>query len=491
MLLPTIRYVGYGREMTYEQARAGMMARGAELGVHRKFDLAHMRALAAAVGDPEKRFRSVLIAGTNGKGSTAATLASILRAAGVRVGLYTSPHLERMNERIVVDGRAIGDEEFARVYERVEMAAEELVREGVVPHAPSFFEMMTAMAFVHFADAGVEIAVLEVGMGGRLDATNIVEPLVSVVTDIALDHMEWLGPTLSEIAREKAGILREGGTMVTLPQHPEVNEVLGEAATRLNVRGVNAAEYLPRGRDEGRGNIWTARVMGNEVVVASPLRGQHQQRNVANAIAAAVELAGRHGVAISAEQIAAGVAATEWPARLEMWEMRGRRVLLDVAHNPAGAWTLRAALAEMFGDGGGEGESKSKSKSESKSKSKSGSESEATLLFGCLKDKPVVEMAAILFPMFGRVMVTRPGSARAAELEDMLAAGARVGAEMEAVADPAAALERAIAMTPEGGLVVIAGSVYLAGELRGELRRRGARIVTNTVANTELAARRG
>ena len=198
-----------------------------------------------ALGDPQLQFPSVLIAGTNGKGSTAATLASILTAAGLRTGLYTSPHLERPNERIRVDREEIADEDFARLYFRVHDVAQELVRTGQLPQLPSYFEILTAQAFLYFAERKVDIAVLEVGMGGRLDATNVVDPLLSIVTDISLDHTEWLGSTIAAITREKAGILRRGGTMITLPQHPEANQVLGEVATELGVRGVSAVPYMP------------------------------------------------------------------------------------------------------------------------------------------------------------------------------------------------------------------------------------------------------
>jgi len=259
----------------------------------RKFSLDEVRILLAALGNPERRFPAVLIAGTNGKGSTAATLASILTEAGLCTGLYTSPHLERPNERIRVGREEIADADFARLFFLVSDEGDRLVRKGKLPQMPSFFEMLTALAFLYFAESKVEIAVLEVGMGGRLDATNVVEPLISVVTDISLDHMEWLGPTIAAIAREKAGILREGGTMITLPQHPEANQVLGQVAIELDVRGVSAVPYMPASGAKGP---YTVEALGATVKVDSPLKGAHQQRNVALAIAATVELAARHGL---------------------------------------------------------------------------------------------------------------------------------------------------------------------------------------------------
>src|SRR5690349_8821002 len=205
-----------------------------------KFDLAHMRVLLAALDNPERRFPAVLIAGTNGKGSTAATLASILQVAGLKTGFYTSPHLVRINERIRLNGSEIPDDEFALVHDLVDRTAERLVGEGELPWHPSFFEMMTAIAFEHFARAKVNIAVLEVGMGGRLDATNVVDSVVSVITDISLDHQKFLGNTVAEIAREKAGIIRPGGIVVTLPQQPQANDVIGNAILDAEARAVNA-----------------------------------------------------------------------------------------------------------------------------------------------------------------------------------------------------------------------------------------------------------
>src|ERR1700726_4142071 len=208
--------------MSYENAVASMFALGHELSQtpSNKFDLAHMRVLLKAMNHPERVFPSVLIAGTNGKGSTAAALASILRASGLKTGLYTSPHLLRINERIRVNGKEISDDNFAFLHAQVDRVAENLVETAELPWHPSFFEMMTAIAFEHFSREQVDLAVLEVGMGGRLDATNVVEPLVSIIADISLDHQKFLGETVGEIARGKGGIIRAGGVVVTLPQHP-------------------------------------------------------------------------------------------------------------------------------------------------------------------------------------------------------------------------------------------------------------------------------
>ena len=413
----------------------------------RKFSLDEIRVLLEALGDPQKRFNAVLIAGTNGKGSTASTLASILSAVGLRTGLYTSPHLERANERIRLDRAEIGDDDFARVYFRVHDAAQQLVLDGRLELLPSYFEILTAQALLYFAEEGAEITVLEVGMGGRLDATNIVDPLISVITDISLDHTEWLGETIALIAREKAGILRRNGTMVTLPQHPEANQVLGEVATELDVRGVSAVPYMPSVDTDA---AYTVNALGTEIVVDSPLRGAHQHRNLALAIAAAVELAEKHGFPVTPAAIAEGIRQTRWPGRLE--RIRGPHVewVLDVAHNPAGVWALRAGLRNVFGAAKG-----------------------PVLIFSCLRDKPVGEMAQILFPLFEQVILAPIHAARAAAMDDLLAAARKVGTPAVAAESVGEAL-RIARERAAGGTVVISGSVYLVGEARGLLVRSEA-----------------
>jgi dihydrofolate synthase / folylpolyglutamate synthase len=450
--------------MSYAAAIEALNALAPELHTapgraRRKFSLAEIGVLLADMGNPQNAFKSVLIAGTNGKGSTASTLASILRASGMRTGLYTSPHLERPNERIRVEGEEISDADFAAHYFAVSEAADALVAAGRLAQTPSFFETLTAMAFRHFAQAGIEVAVLEVGMGGRLDATNIVDPLVSVITDISLDHTEWLGSTIGAIAREKAGILRQNGVLVTLPQHPEANQAIGEAATKLGVRGVNAAGYVPAwgpASEERQGRPYRLQVMGREIEIASPLAGAHQQRNVALAIAAAVELAEHHGFPVSAESIAAGVHDTRWPGRLEVLRTGDVTWILDVAHNPAGAWALRAGLRPYL-----EGEA--------------AAGRPATLVFSCLRDKPIAEMAQILFPLFDRVVMAPIASPRAARMDELMAAAKATGTAAEAGASVDAALQQA---RPEGrGVVVVSGSVYLVGDARALLlgHRSGVR----------------
>ena len=412
----------------------------------RKFSLDEIRILLSALGDPQLRFPSVLIAGTNGKGSTAATLASILTSSGLRTGLYTSPHLSRVNERIRLDRVEIDDESFAALYFRVHDAAQRLVLDASLPQLPSFFEILTAQALLCFAEAQVDIAVLEVGMGGRLDATNIVDPLISVITDISLDHTEWLGSTIAAITREKAGILRRNGTLITLPQHPEANQALGEVATALDVRGVSATIFMPPASVTA-GAPYVVQALNATIHVDSPLSGAHQHRNIALAIAAAVELASNHGIPVTPSAISEGIHTTRWPARLERIERDGVEWILDVAHNPAGAWALRAGLRAAAAD----------------------QETPRTLVFSCLRDKPVMEMAQILFPLFETVIIAPMHTARAAALDDLLAAAKATGTSAIAAESVPHALELARQHQPHVSQIVVSGSVYLVGEVRSLL----------------------
>lgn len=518
--------------MQYQQALDTLASLGPELrtgkalasGVPpRKFSLDHIRILLGELGDPQQKFPSVLIAGTNGKGSTAATLASICQSAGLRTGLYTSPHLLRVNERMRVNGQDIADDAFGRLFERVFSTAEQLVTQQRLPHTPSFFELLTATAFLFFAEQQIALAVLEVGLGGRLDATNVVEPIISVITDIGIDHTEFLGNTLAEIAREKAGILRPDGVLVTLSQHPEANAAIGETAVALNVRGVDAARCLPpRGfigqpampppipgpghspgepqvpqltavndvepfnRNELEGpspiahgipsvasgvppsvmqfsplgrNRYPLSLDGEILWMDSPLSGHHQQRNLALAVSTALELRANHGFALSNQAIEDGVRATVWPGRLE-WITADPHsphphapLLLDVAHNPAGAWALRSALAQLP------------------------DKRPRTLIFSCLADKQIEEMARILLPLFDptsgdpdrrgdRILLAPIANPRAATVDQLLAVAHSLEIPAHAAPHVAAALQQAQVLTPPEGIIVATGSVYLIGELR-------------------------
>ena len=438
--------------MTYALAVEQLLALGHELHqtpAH-KFDLDNMRVLLHALGNPERRFQSVLIAGTNGKGSTAATLAAITQAAGIRTGLYTSPHLIRVNERLRINGDEISDSEFAEIYERVDRASRQLIASSDLPWHPSFFETLTAMAFEYFASLGVELAILEVGMGGRLDATNATDPAISVITDIDLDHQKFLGKTIAEIAREKAGIIRRKGVVVTLPQHPQANDVIGNAILEAGARGVNATPYMPpvspgvareTGNEPGAGarNLYPLEVMGQQITVDSPLVGRHQLRNIALAIATAEEL-NRFGFRITAGAVERGIRETHWPGRFQRMSA-GKdhpEIVLDVAHNPAGAWALRSALSQNYPD------------------------RPFTLVFGAMRDKAISEIADILFPLAAHIIVTVPDNPRAAGCNEVRAA-CRVPAEILCEPFPAEALRRARELAGPSGLIVVTGSIYLVG----------------------------
>ncbi len=437
-----------------------------------KFDLAHMRVLLAALGHPEKRFPSVLVAGTNGKGSTAATLASILQASGLKTGLYTSPHLVRINERIRLNGTAIGSDDFAALHDVVDRAAVRLVREGDLPWHPSFFETLTAMTFEHFARSRPDMVVLEVGMGGRLDATNVVEPLLSIITDISLDHQKYLGETVGEIAREKAGILRRGGIAITLPQLPGANDAIGNAILDLGARAVDAVPYVPSisGQWSVASGLWQRyplEVCGETIMVESPLVGRHQMRNLGLAIAAAVELrkqaTDEHGInQITPETIARGIRETRWPGRFQVVPAEGDdpEYVFDVAHNPAGAWALRATLSDAY---------------QNPEKNALGNGREITMVFGVMRDKAVKEITEILFPIAGHVIVTHANNPRSAGPEEIRQAAARVaaGVAIEEAEDVASALERARKVAGARGLIVVTGSIYIVGEA---MRMLGVRI---------------
>jgi dihydrofolate synthase/folylpolyglutamate synthase len=461
--------------MTYDEVLQKLHALGPELAAKpgqpaRKFTLEAMRTLLDALGNPERAFRSVLIAGTNGKGSTAATLAAIASAAGLRTGLYTSPHLLRVNERIRLSSASadgsltdMEDDVFADLFSRVDSQATALVASGALPNYPSFFELLTAAGFLYFAQSGVELAVIEVGLGGRLDATNTVQPLLSIVTDIGMDHMDFLGDTLTQIATEKSGILRQDGVLVTLSQHPEANAAIGQAAVAKNVRGVDAARCLPPTRQlppPPDSDTWLPRnrydlaIDGEPLHIDSPLFGQHQQRNIALAIAAAIELRTNHGLSIPNSAIEAGVRATFWPGRLELISTHDHApLLLDVAHNPAGAWTLRAAIAQLP------------------------QHKPRTLIFSCLADKAIEEMAQVLLPLFDstsgdperaldHVVFAPIQNPRAATVDQLIAAAHALDVPAHAAPHVPGALAQALAVTPADGIIVATGSIYLIGELR-------------------------
>ncbi len=398
--------------------------------------LGRMRDLLERVGSPDAALRCVLVAGTNGKGSVARTLAACLRAAGRRTALYTSPHLQHVGERVQVDLEPSTEAQVEAAVARVRPAAEAV--------GATFFEVMTAAALVRFAEAGADWAVLEVGLGGRLDATNAVEPELSCVTTVALDHTAILGGTVEEIAAEKAGVLRAGRPVVSGVQGA-AGRVIAERAAALE------APLLTYGKafwGEAVALSWAgvaftwrraAGGRGDGVRVVSPLVGRHQVTNLSLALEAAVAVGVDPGVAVRA------VADARWPGRLERFEYLGRRVVLDGAHNPAAAAALAAAVRELQGG-------------------------VAVLIFGASADKDVRGVLAELVPLADDVVLTRavrsPRAMDAAALASELPSG--LGTPL-AAADPELALQLAVRLTEPGETVLIAGSLFLVGEARDAL----------------------
>jgi dihydrofolate synthase/folylpolyglutamate synthase len=410
-----------------------------------KLGLENVTRLLRRLGDPQAAFPSVQIAGTNGKGSTAAMLAGICRAAGLRAGLYTSPHLVSVTERVRVGGREISRESFARHATRVREAAEEVGRESGA--LPTFFEQVTGIALSAFADEKVELAILETGLGGRLDATTAAGARWVAVTPVALDHQEYLGDTLAEIAAEKAAVIRPGTRAVVAPQEPEAAEVIMRRCRESGVEprlATDDVEVEDAGTD-GRLRV-RLRTAGRVYAgVRLALRGRHQLTNAATAVALA-EMLADDGFAVSREHITHGLETAEHAGRLEVDESRRPAVLYDGAHNVAGARALRAYLDE-FAPGG------------------------VTMVFGAMRDKELEEIGRVLFPAARHLVLTAPQSPRAAAVERLLRAVPVPPSSSTIALAPSSrdALVIARTHTPPGGTVCVTGSLYLVGEVKALL----------------------
>jgi dihydrofolate synthase/folylpolyglutamate synthase len=430
------------------------------------FGLARVRRLLAALGDPQRRVPVVHVAGTKGKGSTVAMLAAILQAAGHRVGRYMSPHVDALEERICVAGRPISAADLTRAFaavipvvDRMDAAAE---RHG--GRGPTWFEVFTAVAFVHFARAEVEVAVLETGLGGRLDATNVSHPLVSVITSISLDHMQILGPTIARIAREKAGIIKRGCPVVSGAVHPAARRVIVATAARRRVPLLQldrdfAVDYVPpvadrtadrtaaRNTEPLRPGAARLRLPGDSLGAGALLplgmAGPHQAVNAALAVVAARCLE-RRGLRVGDRAIARGLAAARLPARVEVVGSRPL-VVLDAAHNVASMQSLVETLAPI-----------------------AATHRPRVLLFAVSGDKQIEEMLAAVRDRFDHVVVTRYATnPRAATLTRLLDACRAAGLEDPRTATaPAEALRMARSLAGPRGMVCVAGSFFLAAEIR-------------------------
>ena len=442
--------------MNYEDAVRYLLSLGRELAAPTqaaaaKFSLENITILLERLGRPDRACPVVHIAGTNGKGSTAAFVERILREAGFRTGLNTSPHLERINERVRIGGEEISDERFAEVFTRIHAVIEELLAEGKLQAHPTYFECVTALAFEAFAQERVEFAVIEVGLGGRLDATNVVAPVVTIITRIDFDHENYLGHSLKEIAGEKAGILKPQVPAVFAPQFPEVHEVLVTRAKELVCPFVETSEAYRVENETFEGGCARATVLEaatpNTYRLEPNLPGRFQLQNALNALGAARILQNR-GYRITDENIVLGIAGTEWPGRLERLQTRPD-IYLDGAHNPGAARELAHFLQENFAD------------------------RKVFLIYGAMRDKAVDEVAGLLFPHAHEVIFTQPGTPRAVSAAQLAEIAGDHARQFSMIPNAEEALDSVLAKAKPEDVIFITGSLYLVGELRHVWKTRG------------------
>jgi dihydrofolate synthase / folylpolyglutamate synthase len=413
-----------------------------------KLGLSNIERLCEALGHPERSFASLHVAGTNGKGSVTAMAHAALVAGGVRAARYTSPHLTRLNERFVIGRSPIADDDLEAAAARVLDTADDLVRHNVLTAPPTFFEATTAIAFESFRRARVEMAVVEVGLGGRFDATNVITPIACAITSIALDHQEQLGNTLASVAFEKSGIIKAGVPVVvgSLPAEAAavVQRVAEERAAPLTLASEAGARVVEVSDGRATIELWTPQHHYGPVTLA--LRGEHQVANAAVTVQL-LEAARAAGFHVPFEAIESGLAMVEWPARLERLDAgSGRTVLVDAAHNPEGALALARYLQRWHPE-------------------------RPPLVFAAMRDKDVDGIARALLPACGAVVTTAPATRRA-EDPDVLASLVRTidpGRRVRVVPDTRRAVEAAL---EDGPFVCVAGSIFLAGEVRDALHGR-------------------
>lgn len=437
--------------MTYDQSVRYLFTLGRELASPlqaraAKFDLLNITAVCERLGHPDRGFKSVHVAGTNGKGSTAAMIESVARVSGVRTGMYSSPHLLRINERIRIDGEDIADSDFAQSFDRVHAVIEELLASGALAAHPTFFECITAMAFDSLAQAKVDLAVIEVGMGGRLDSTNIIAPEVAVITPIDFDHENFLGHSIAEIAREKAGIIKTGAWVVSAAGHPAAQEVIRRRSAEQQARLIDVASVARASnlRSEDGCYRFTATTdlpgtADRSVEVRLPLAGRFQVQNALTAITAARLLAER-GFPITDEGISNGLGSVRWPGRLERLQSTPA-VYVDGTHNPAGARELAGFWDEQFAG------------------------RRIHLVYGAMRDKAVDEVAGLLFPRAASVILTQSRQPRALSAEALASMTRHLADSVEIVAEPSTALERAFEKAGPEDVVFVTGSLYLVGDI--------------------------
>jgi dihydrofolate synthase / folylpolyglutamate synthase len=414
-----------------------------------KLGLENISILLEDLGQPQRAYPSVLVAGTNGKGSVSAMIDSILRAAGLRTGLYTSPHLVEINERIQISGRPIPPQDFAELFTALHQRIERLLADGTLRFHPTFFECLTTMAMEHFRAERIDFAVFEVGMGGRLDATNTSSPLVSVITQVDFDHERFLGTTIKAIAGEKAGIIKPANVAVSAASNPEAAEVVRAEAGAKGARLIETwREYSATDvqSEEGLYSFVAQHMDGFALRVQLSLRGAHQIENALAAIAAARELAAL-GFPISEAAIAEGLRTAVWPGRMELVQDHPK-VFLDGAHNPAGARALAQFWEEHFPS------------------------RRVLLVYGAMRDKAVPEITEILFPRAAAVILTQPRQARATAPETLRDISHDLNPNLLIEPTPAGALDRALELASPDDVIFATGSLFLVGDLRRTLRER-------------------
>ena len=395
-----------------------------------RFSLKAITELLSRLGNPQNSYKTILIAGTNGKGSTAAMTSSILYSAGYKVGLYTSPHLVDVRERIVINGKKISLKKFNHTIADVK----DKIKQPV-----TYFEFLTAVAFVYFQRQKVDIAVLEVGLGGRLDATNVCKPLVSVITNIALDHMDYLGNTLDSIAREKAGIIKQKGICITAAKQNKVLEVLKNVCLRRRAKLYCLSSDI-KIKKQKDGILNYEGLYRNMKNLKIPLQGDHQLSNAALALAA-IELCEKKGFSIADTAIYAGLKNTHWEARLEVLQNQPF-FLLDGAHNPAGISVLCRSFKKDF------------------------SYRRLILIFGSLADKDYRRMLQKIVPLASIIILTQLKTKRAVPVNDIMETVKKMGYPAIVTENVKQAIERAQALAKKQDLICATGSFYLAGEIK-------------------------
>lgn len=436
--------------MNFKEAEAYLFSLGNEVETM-KLGLENITTLLAALGDPQTGYKKVQVAGTNGKGSVCAFLDSICGAADIRRGMYTSPHLVSITERIRIDGVDISEDEFARLASRVRETSESLLADGRLSYRPTFFEQVTAIALLAFAEAGVELAILETGLGGRYDAVTAARAEIAAITRIDLDHQEYLGHTIEEIAAEKAAIIHEGSKVVLLHQDKRVERVLVGRCREVGVEPVWATQNVTvRMVDEDpsyKFHVVTLVTDRNNFAGIEPrMLGRHQSESMAIAIAVS-ELLVDGGFLIDNLDACIGLGTAEHAGRLQFI---APNILVDGAHNPGGARVLAAFLEEFYPN------------------------RSITLIFGAMREKAVAEIAEILWPRAERILLTQPSNSRAMTADE-LAAAAPTSVNADRIFRTISvdeAMEKAGDATPQGGLILVTGSLYLVGEVKKLLQMK-------------------